>query len=252
MRSGLFLIGAGVGSSACSVIGNWTSPPATGKVRIEVTAGPDAGGFTVRYGSGGNQWGTASFPTAAGGITYTTGGKTYQGALSASAFAQHAPAGAPAPDACSWIVYGGDPAPWCRFPYCPQPQPAWAPWPPAPAPPAPTPSDPPTVMTTVEVPNAVALGAVLPDGSPFAYTINYRPNATGWVVHMSGGGWAFLKNGTAAGGGGQGAARLAKDGLVPPSSSSSLGSCYGICDGIMSNDVAANPDFASWNKVLTN
>ena len=99
--------------------------------------------------------------------------------------------------------------------------------------------------------NAVALGAVLPDGSPFAYTIIYRPNATGWVVHMSGGGWAFLKNGTAAGGGGQGAARLAKDGLVPPSSSSSLGSCYGICDGIMSNDVAANPDFASWNKVLT-
>ena len=39
-----------------------------------------------------------------------------------------------------------------------------------------------------EVPGALALGAVLPDGKPFSYTLNYRPAATGWIIHMSGGG----------------------------------------------------------------
>ena len=114
--------------------------------------------------------------------------------------------------------------------------------------PAPAPVNPPTTMTTVEVPNALARGAVLPDGKPFAYTLNYRPNATGWIIHMSGGGWAFLKNASRQARAPQLKAML--DGVASDTAASGSAGCYGICDGIMSNDPVVNPDFATWNKVF--
>ena len=111
-------------------------------------------------------------------------------------------------------------------------------------------------MTTVEVPNALTLGAVLPDGKPFAYTLNYRPNATGWIIHMSGGGWNFLKNETNDDRSRQEQTQQLKpilDGVATvalAANASGESGCYGICDGIMSNDPVNNPDFATWNKVF--
>ena len=113
--------------------------------------------------------------------------------------------------------------------------------------------DPPTQMKTVTVPDALAKGAVFPNGLPWQYQLNTTAGSTGWIIHMSGGGWEFMKN------------ESSKDhsapkghpwqfdtigrGMVAQDSSASAG-CYGICDGIMSNDAANNPDFASYNKVF--
>ena len=76
---------------------------------------------------------------------------------------------------------------------------------------------------------------------------------------MSGGGWQFLKNTTDSSS--SPPPLFQPDGLNSNNSSAGddnthagaggalLGSCYGICDGIMSNDPAANPDFHAYNKV---
>lgn len=70
---------------------------------------------------------------------------------------------------------------------------------------------------------------------------------------MSGGGWNFLKNTSAA-------VNFRADGFEQRgagpttegdrSEGGSLGGCYGTCDGIMSNDEGANPDFFGYNKVF--
>ena len=126
--------------------------------------------------------------------------------------------------------------------------------PPTPPPPIP---DPGTVMTKIEIPGAAAAGALYPDGSPAFYTMNYRANATGWVVHMSGGGWNFLKNELLLNGedkDGDLADRgtFHSDGIADDDHAvgSKSAGCYGICDGIMSNLPEANPDFHGYNKVF--
>ena len=100
------------------------------------------------------------------------------------------------------------------------------------------PSDPPTTMTTITVPNAATTGAVFPNGLPWQYQLNLTTNSTGWIIHMSGGGWSFMKNNSAE-------SSTTVDGKPQVASSG----CYGICDGIMSNDPGNNPDFHAYNKV---
>ena len=102
-----------------------------------------------------------------------------------------------------------------------------------------------TEMTTVEVPAAKAAGAVYPDGSPAKFELNFT-GSPGWVVHLSGGGWRFMKPGQSQLLG-QPPARLTPDGATAAPSDSG---CYGHCDGIMSTEPTQNRLFSSWNKVF--
>lgn len=121
--------------------------------------------------------------------------------------------------------------------------------------PPPTPN-PPTTMTTVTVEGAVAMGALTPRGEAPTIELN-ATGSKGWVIHMSGGGWGFRKNTTAAGDGGATSAWL-PDGAAghqqAPEAGGRLGAassgCYIFCDGILSGDAAQNPLFHSWNKAF--
>jgi hypothetical protein len=124
-------------------------------------------------------------------------------------------------------------------------------------PPLPSPN-PPTCMTTVTVPGSVAAGAVYPDGSAAHYELNYT-GSPGWVVHMSGGGWRFMKNTSAPAAQGDDSsepAPLTPDGVLFGEALAEGGGpkpcsgCYGSCDGLMSTDASQNPLFHSFNKVF--
>jgi len=105
----------------------------------------------------------------------------------------------------------------------------------------PEPYDPATVMTVVNVSaDAVRKGAVFPDGSPWSYQLNLT-GSTGWIIHLSGGGWNFMKNSSSS--------SYGSDGLTLGVHGDTAG-CYGICDGIMSNSAVNNPDFFAYNKVF--
>ena len=102
-------------------------------------------------------------------------------------------------------------------------------------------------MPRFVVPGAAAIGAVDPNGKPANYFLNYT-GSDGWVIHLSGGGWRFLKAGdtvdeTTA------PPPLASDGAPVPPGAGPDGNCYGKCDGILSDDPSINPLFHSWNKV---
>lgn len=122
-------------------------------------------------------------------------------------------------------------------------------------PPLPAPN-PWTCMQTVEVPGATEAGAIYPDGSPAKYELNHT-GSDGWVVHLSGGGWRFMKpqEGEESE---EVPPSLTPDGVVPllAGSVGSAGApagcpgCYGHCDGIMSNEITQNPLFHSWNKIF--
>ena len=71
--------------------------------------------------------------------------------------------------------------------------------------------------------------------------LNYT-GSTGWIVHLSGGGWRFLPNGSAPF---ANHAEGYQDGTGP-----SDAGCYGHCDGIMSTDPGQNRLFHDWNKVF--
>eukprot|EP01045_Picozoa_sp_COSAG04_P009887 COSAG04_NODE_589_length_12295_cov_12.315513_6_plen_380_part_00 len=117
--------------------------------------------------------------------------------------------------------------------------------------PPPTPN-PPTNMTTVTVEGAVAMGALTPRGEAPTIELN-ATGSKGWVIHMSGGGWGFRKNTSAAAG-----ATWMRDGAAagPPAGAEQLGAqpqrsgCYMFCDGILSADAAQNPLFHDYNKVF--
>jgi len=117
--------------------------------------------------------------------------------------------------------------------------------------PPPTPN-PPTNMTTVTVEGAVAIGALTPRGEAPTIELN-ATGSKGWVIHMSGGGWGFRKNTSAAAG-----ATWMRDGAAagPPAGAEQLGAqpqhsgCYMFCDGILSADAAQNPLFHDYNKVF--
>jgi hypothetical protein len=97
-------------------------------------------------------------------------------------------------------------------------------------------------MTTVTVDGAVEIGAVTPRGE--APTIEFNNTGSkGWVIHMSGGGWGFLKNSSAG-------MTFKRDGarIVEPNTKPT--GCYVNCDGIMSADAAQNPLFHKYNKVF--
>ena len=100
-----------------------------------------------------------------------------------------------------------------------------------------------TPMTTETVPDAVAKGAVFPGGQPWQYQLNNNTASTGWIIHMSGGGWNFMKNSSV---------EAVQDGTKKRDGTNfdSNAGCYGICDGILSNDQADNPDFHAYNKVF--
>lgn len=120
------------------------------------------------------------------------------------------------------------------------------------APPQPNPA---TMMASVTVDGAVEMGAVTPRGE--APTIEFNNTGSkGWVIHMSGGGWGFRKNTSAA------SLRFKRDGiLTPPATRPAAATpykgvwdspppppppppaCYLKCDGIMSADAAQNPLF---------
>merc|ERR1712199_78327 len=94
-----------------------------------------------------------------------------------------------------------------------------------------------TLMSTVTIPGAPAAGAIYPDHSPARMELNYT-RSSGWVIHLSGGGWRFLSNNSNT-------LDELRDGLDP-----SATGCYGHCDGIMSTDPSQNRLFHSWNKVF--
>ena len=94
-------------------------------------------------------------------------------------------------------------------------------------------------MTIVTVPGAADAGAIYPDGSPARFELNATGGA-GWIIHLSGGGWRFMNNGSRPLG-------FTRDGTPDAAGGSS---CYGICDGIMSNDAGQNPRFHGFNKIF--
>lgn len=122
--------------------------------------------------------------------------------------------------------------------FCPPGPPGPNPKPPPPPGP-PTPYDPVTPMPQFDVPGAAAAGAFYPTGTPAYYYANMT-GSTGWVIHLSGGGWRFVGESGAADD------TVTSDGLPHNMGG---GSCYGGCDGILSNNAAINPLFHSWNKV---
>jgi hypothetical protein len=133
---------------------------------------------------------------------------------------------------------------WCLEGFCPPGPPTPHPLPPAPPGP-PTPNNPLTPMPMFEVSGAAAAGAMYPNGQPAYYYANMS-GSTGWVIHLSGGGWRFVGSGSTTVDAG-----LTPDGLGSTDSyySDGGGNCYGKCDGILSNDASINPLFHSWNKV---
>ena len=116
------------------------------------------------------------------------------------------------------------------------------------------------------VPGAAAIGAVDPEGGPANYFLNYT-GSSGWVIHLSGGGWRFLSGKDATDTASSETTQattttrppppppplLFSDGTAPtvPPGASPDGHCYGKCDGILSDDPTINPLFHSWNKVRT-
>jgi hypothetical protein len=98
-------------------------------------------------------------------------------------------------------------------------------------------------MTTVAVDGAVEIGAVTPRGEAPAIEFN-NTGSKGWVIHMSGGGWGFLKNSSTETTFKRDGARIAAE----PNAKST--GCYLNCDGIMSADAAQNPLFHKYNKVF--
>eukprot|EP00040_Diaphanoeca_grandis_P004443 m.28756 g.28756 ORF g.28756 m.28756 type:complete len:529 (-) comp15978_c0_seq1:92-1678(-) len=140
----------------------------------------------------------------------------------------------PAP-VCSYLKFGADG--WCLDPWCPE-----GPPPPAPSPPPPpTPNDPFTPMPNFVVPNAAAQGAFYPGGEPANFFMN-NTGASGWVIHLSGGGWRFVNDGHDD--------NIVADGVSQTTPTYGAdGRCYSGCDGILSNDPIMNPLFHTWNKV---
>ena len=177
----------------CSVIGTWTTPPVTGSLRVEISQAAGAGKFAVRFGPTGAEHGSGTLTQRDTGeidVSYTLGSKLYQGVANASTHAAWGSHAAAPP--CSSFVWTDSTAdPWCMHPYCGMAPPNYPPYPPVPisptAPPtAPPPYDPPTQMTTIPIPNAVALGAVYPNGDGAFYTMNTNPNrSTGWIIHSA-------------------------------------------------------------------
>lgn len=102
--------------------------------------------------------------------------------------------------------------------------------------------NPETVMPNVVVPGAAEAGAVYPDNTPANYFINHT-GSSGWIIHLSGGGWRFLTPSTPDG--------FTSSGMTSDGSTRATaeGHCYGKCDGILSDDPAQNPLFHTWNKV---
>jgi hypothetical protein len=147
--------------------------------------------------------------------------------------------GTTAPDCTLLTFAGAGGARWCRMPFCGPLPPAPPPAPPSP----PAPPDPETQMPNYVVSGAAAAGAVYPNGQPANYFLNHT-GSSGWVIHLSGGGWRFLKN----------TSNLHAAITPPPLLSDGLhvgadGHCYGKCDGILSDDATINPLFHSYNKV---
>ena len=116
--------------------------------------------------------------------------------------------------------------------------------------------NPPTTMDTVTVDGAVEIGAVTPRGEAPTIELN-KTGSKGWVIHMSGGGWSFLKNTSAAAEtASNGASSSSISSFKPDGVSKSAANqpattgCYLKCDGIMSTDAAQNPLFHEYNKVF--
>ena len=178
----------------CSVNGTWTTPPVTGSLRVEISHAHGAGAFSVRFGPTGAEHGSGALTQRDTGeidVSYTVQSKLYQGVARASthtAWGTHA--AAPPCSSFVWSIPADSPA-WCMHPYCGISPPNYPPYPPEPisptAPPTvPPPYDPPTQMTNVPIPNAVALGAVYPSGDGAFYTMNTNPNgSTGWIIHSA-------------------------------------------------------------------
>lgn len=127
-------------------------------------------------------------------------------------------------------------------------QPTPPPAPPAPPPPATAPPDPATPMPAVDVPGAEARGALYPNGQPASYFMRRNNASAGYVIHLSGGGWRFMKRDPGVLGGvdaASAAGALTRDGQPAAGS----GACYGRCDGILSDDPVVNPLFSEWNKI---
>eukprot|EP01050_Picozoa_sp_SAG11_P017002 SAG11_NODE_2393_length_3409_cov_1.781269_1_plen_252_part_00 len=122
--------------------------------------------------------------------------------------------------------------------------------------PPPTPN-PPTSMATVPVEGAVAMGALTPRGEAPTIEMN-ATGSKGWVIHLSGGGWGFRRNGSAASAASVDGGGWLRDGTAggSPQETGQLGAqpehsgCYMFCDGIMSADAAQNPLFHEFNKVF--
>lgn len=222
-------------SELCNLAGVWNinvnSPGHA--ISLTITQAPGSGNFSLAWE--GNH--------ADGQMTgsHNMEFNSYVGRVSASPYADPATK-ASAPD-CTFLNFTMG-ARWCREPFC---EGSPTPTPPSPQPDPPA-NNPETLMVNVVVPGAAAIGAVYPNGEPANYFLNYTGSA-GWVIHLSGGGWRFLKpqNGAADA---SMLSSLTSDGIEHlDGSAGDIGHCYGKCDGVLSDDPKINPLFYSFNKV---
>eukprot|EP00929_Paragymnodinium_shiwhaense_P065018 TRINITY_DN32637_c0_g1_i1.p1 TRINITY_DN32637_c0_g1~~TRINITY_DN32637_c0_g1_i1.p1 ORF type:complete len:433 (+),score=79.19 TRINITY_DN32637_c0_g1_i1:96-1394(+) len=117
--------------------------------------------------------------------------------------------------------------------------------------------DPPTCMQKVTVPDAAKDGAIYPDGTPANYELNFT-GGSGWIIHLSGGGWKWLKSngsraeevGVLADAFGLPTAATRRASAAGSSGAAACQGCYGVCDGLMSNSAHLNPLFHGFNKVF--
>eukprot|EP00928_Gymnodinium_smaydae_P045833 TRINITY_DN30507_c0_g1_i1.p1 TRINITY_DN30507_c0_g1~~TRINITY_DN30507_c0_g1_i1.p1 ORF type:complete len:419 (-),score=38.08 TRINITY_DN30507_c0_g1_i1:94-1314(-) len=91
--------------------------------------------------------------------------------------------------------------------------------------------------------NQATRGAACLDGSAPGYwirTATVADDSKRWVLHAEGGGWCYDE---------ASCAERAKTSLGSSVSWGATTSCYGKCDGILSDNVVENPDFHGWNAV---
>lgn len=218
--------------SSCNFAGNWTSPPGKGVMRISIKQAQGSKSFTVEFGAGIMGNGNIDGNT----VYFTNPSDTYVGVASTSPYLNYNTHASAPP--CSFLTFNST-SKWCRFPYCGEEEPAWGPWP------APTPApEPKQVLGGLTLVPQEARGAACLDGSAPGYWIRnatVSAESNKWVVHAQGGGWCYNE---------EGCAKRAKGSIGSSKSWGTETTCYGSCDGILSNRVDTNPDFYGWNAVF--
>jgi len=151
---------------------------------------------------------------------------------------------------CTKLTFDNSHSVWCLVGAADCGPPPTPPAPPVP----PTPFDPKTAMPMFTVPPNLVNGGIYPNKQPAYYFMNYTASNS-FVIHLSGGGWRYMSNKSSSSSSSSSSSvdsmdSMEIDGLTSDGLSlGSDGSCYGKCDGILSDDANINPLFHSWNKI---